>query len=72
MRNDIDFLQKGLGDSSSESDYNDLKLDDLDNDELGFLIDEKMAARAKNAGQKNPIIKSGDKKPKSLEEYTKS
>ena len=69
MRNERDFLEKGLEDSSSaESDYNDIQIDDLDIEELGFLIDEKMAAKGKNVGKKNAIDKSGDTNAQDLEE----
>ena len=67
LRNERDFQEKGLEDSS-ESDYQDMQIDDLEGDELGFLIDEKMAARGKNVGKKNAIDKSGDTNAQDLEE----
>lgn len=45
-----------------------MHVDDLEGDELGFLIDEKTAARGKNVGKKNAIDRSGDTNAADLEE----
>jgi hypothetical protein len=45
-----------------------MHIDDLEGDELGFLTDEKTAARGKNVGKKNAIDRSGDTNAGDLEE----
>jgi hypothetical protein len=68
INHENDMNGKSQEQESSDSDYDEMQIDDLDQDELGFLIDEKTAAKGKNVGKKNAIDRSGDTNAYDLQE----
>jgi hypothetical protein len=67
FRNEGDIVVK-TAQESSDSEYEAMQIDDLEGDELGFMLDDKTAARGKNVGKKNATDRSGETNAQDLEE----